>query len=511
MTTVTWNPSDTFAATFTNGNLTIASVTQASPNWQSTRATVSFASGKYYVEYHIDANTPVSGGDYAYLGVGVANTSMALNEFLGNFSNHSLGYFPGKPGFLPAAVTPAAGVVGNTIGVAYDFTNKAMWVAINGGNWNNSSSASPATNTGGVSFSSAAGPYFAAISFTRNTGDPVAQITANFGATAFAYTAPSGFGPMSVAPVTSIALSPNNVTAGTTGQVITVTGTATAFSGSPFSISGGYGTYLTGQSVASGTSGTITLNPGIYGQGNITVTDNGGDTATLTVNKPSLGTLNVGFIGDSITLLDAGQAPASAVAVLTAAGYTSAATVQAVNGTSTQDWAPGGSYLPGALTAFASAGVSIVHIMLGTNDARTPNSFSAATHHSNMTAIVNALVAAGYMVVISKPLWTAPNANNAAGTGQIWPNDPNSLYAAGFTLDMQLVDGVHVFQGDTSNYGQAFLSPTTFLRPDDIHPANSTISAIVGTNWGVAILQRFGNATTTGGGTPHQMQGGFFG
>ena len=48
-------------------------------------------------------------------------------------------------------------------------------------------------------------------------------------------------------------------------QTITITGAGTAFTGSPFSISGSFQSNLQSQNVASGTSGTIVLDPGTYG------------------------------------------------------------------------------------------------------------------------------------------------------------------------------------------------------------------------------------------------------
>lgn len=67
-----------------------------------------------------------------------------------------------------------------------------IWFRVNGGNWNANPSANPSTNTGGESLAAVAGvPLFAAV--LVNAGATNDNATANFGATAFANAAPSGF------------------------------------------------------------------------------------------------------------------------------------------------------------------------------------------------------------------------------------------------------------------------------------------------------------------------------
>ncbi len=289
----------------------------------------------------------------------------------------------------------------------------------------------------------------------------------------------------------TITLTPTSIVGGTTGNVITVTGSGTTFSGTPFTLSGGLGALITAQTVSSTTAGTVTISAGVQGYGLLTVDDSAdGASATLTVTTPSLGALNIGWIGDSITYGTNGAPVTEAVAKLTAMGYTVTSTNRGISGSSTSDWAAGGTDLTAAMSAFATAGVTIVHIMLGTNDVRTPNSFTPAQHFTNMRGIVLALVAAGYKVVISKPLYTVPNA--MPGTPD-WPNDPNSVYLEYFTLDMQLVDGIRIFKGDTGGYEISSLSPTTFLASDGVHPANSTENNILGDYWATALVERFGN------------------
>ena len=68
----------------------------------------------------------------------------------------------------------------------------AIWFAINGGNWNGSAGADPATGAGGVSLSFVSGLtlFGAAIVNGGATGD---NVTVNFGGSAFAHAIPAGF------------------------------------------------------------------------------------------------------------------------------------------------------------------------------------------------------------------------------------------------------------------------------------------------------------------------------
>jgi hypothetical protein len=92
-------------------------------------------------------------------------------------------------------VTVGTGVTfttGDVIDIALDAGGQLIWIRDNGGNWNGSGTANPATCIGGVSISAITGPYYAAIGIKG--GNVGAQVTANFGATAYSFTAPAGFG-----------------------------------------------------------------------------------------------------------------------------------------------------------------------------------------------------------------------------------------------------------------------------------------------------------------------------
>lgn len=185
--TTTWNPSDKHAdITLSNGDLT---ATKGGTNGASVVRAVAFASsGKKYFESHCDAMNNLDA-----CSVGIANASQSLSGIVGASAN-GCGYYPGGGIRINGSVlaTGETWDVGATICVAVDLDNSRIWFRKNGGNWNNDGSANPATNTNGVSLATlAAGPYYAANTVFIS---PTDVFTANFGATTYAQTAPSGFG-----------------------------------------------------------------------------------------------------------------------------------------------------------------------------------------------------------------------------------------------------------------------------------------------------------------------------
>ena len=130
-------------------------------------------------------------------GVGLAQKSAAIASVYSNVTG-GVGYFSGS-GFIYINGSYSGisyptwnGSSTLTICVAIDFENDRAWFRQNNGNWNNNASNDPATNVGGIDISSislnaALAPF---VSFQGATGQIA---TANFGGSAFSYTAPSGF------------------------------------------------------------------------------------------------------------------------------------------------------------------------------------------------------------------------------------------------------------------------------------------------------------------------------
>ena len=180
----TWNPSETDAGlSLSNGNLTYSRNTASG----KTRALQGHRAGKKYFEIHVDQATS-TGSAFGLSKGGADLTTLEAGQrgvllFTGSGSLYVNGATKTGPG-LP--------VTGSTVRFAVDFSNLQVWININGGNWNGSGTADPATNTGGYDLSAFIGsavPLFpVAIAWASGNAG-----TANFGASAFSYAMPSGF------------------------------------------------------------------------------------------------------------------------------------------------------------------------------------------------------------------------------------------------------------------------------------------------------------------------------
>jgi hypothetical protein len=190
--TTTFDPANTAAQiVLSNGNLT-ATINNQGASYFNTRSIASHATGKFYWELTIVA---IEASGQTDLGFGNASAGV-----LGFDSNDSAGGFDNGTALainsaFGATITSAGWTVTNVVSIAIDLGGQLVWYRVNSGNWNNSGAANPATGTGGVSFSAITGPYYAAISIKSDAAGNT-QITANFGATSYATSAPAGFGNM---------------------------------------------------------------------------------------------------------------------------------------------------------------------------------------------------------------------------------------------------------------------------------------------------------------------------
>jgi len=123
-----------------------------------------------------------------------ASQSTAANHYIGETGSNSLGYFDATQyAFNGSNVGNIQSYAsGNTVGMAVDIGAGLIWWETNGGNWNNSGTANPATGTGGITIS-VTGALFAGVGGGFWSGTHT-QWTADFGATAYANAAPAGFG-----------------------------------------------------------------------------------------------------------------------------------------------------------------------------------------------------------------------------------------------------------------------------------------------------------------------------
>lgn len=181
--------------------------------WTASQSTVlsliGATSGKLYFEVTFTSGT--SSGNAA-VGVGPSSEPLtgkqigyndAVTGSVGCFQSSGNVYKDGSSSSIGSA-SPFSSA-GNTICVAVDASNRLIWFKTGAGNWNGNASNNPATGVGGFAISGA-GAIYAAIGT-----DSAAVFTANFGGSAFAQTAPSGFSSWQSAGTSTPTLSPSDV------------------------------------------------------------------------------------------------------------------------------------------------------------------------------------------------------------------------------------------------------------------------------------------------------------
>jgi len=181
-TYATWNPADNSGAVLSNGNLT------ASLNaLDMVRSTVGKSSGKWYWEYTITASALYAASTFQTFGV--ANLTAHLGNEVGNDANgwaygnkNTDGTGTKRTAFTSTAYgeqlpinTPNSAVVG----VALDMNAGTLIFYLNG-------------VSQGTAFTGLTGTLYAAVGQQTQDG-MTCTVIANFGASAFAYSVPSGY------------------------------------------------------------------------------------------------------------------------------------------------------------------------------------------------------------------------------------------------------------------------------------------------------------------------------
>lgn len=173
----TWNPSDKSAnVTLSGANLVAASNTTAT--WESVRATQGKSSGKWYYELTTTAGDAI---------IGFADSGFSLATFLGN-SASSAGLYSSylENGITDTGASPPAQI--GTFQFALDLSAGKAWVG-KAGTWYGGdpvAGTSPAFTWSGGTLTL----YPAASVYDTGTSG---TITANFGASTFVNSVPSGF------------------------------------------------------------------------------------------------------------------------------------------------------------------------------------------------------------------------------------------------------------------------------------------------------------------------------
>lgn len=182
--TTTWDPVNIASGIALSGGNLIA--TRAGGGRAHTRSLASHSSGKYYME--VTATSASSGFD----AVGVLNGSETFARYIGEGGNNSLGYWSDASVYRNGSVvaTLATWATGDVISMAVDVGASRIWFRKNAGNWNNNPAADPAAATNGIDISAITGALFSGNELQADTNVG----TANFGASAYAQSVPSGFG-----------------------------------------------------------------------------------------------------------------------------------------------------------------------------------------------------------------------------------------------------------------------------------------------------------------------------
>jgi hypothetical protein len=183
----TWNPDDLGAnVALSGGNLTATKIT-VDTSYAGGRATSAKSSGKHSFECEVVAVNAFDNEDYA--AAALATSAADLNDWLGQAVTSVAYYADGtvyKGGSVAATLAPY--VAGDMIGCHWDADTGKGWFTKNGV----AASGDPAAGTGEHFTFTAGAELFPAFTLYRTFGTPDA-LTANFGATAFAHTPPTGF------------------------------------------------------------------------------------------------------------------------------------------------------------------------------------------------------------------------------------------------------------------------------------------------------------------------------
>lgn len=175
----TWNPSDKGSdVNLTNGDLTAAS------GGGCVRTVANGgASGKVCFEIVLAATDNSQGQ-----AIGFANSTLSMTGDSSASPNAITAWTDGNV-YMNNGSTPVGAFAagswpsGTTITVAIDTINKRFWARKDSGNWNNSGTADPATNTGGYAITNA-GPYYGVFQGFTNLGFTLQAVTTGI---------PSGF------------------------------------------------------------------------------------------------------------------------------------------------------------------------------------------------------------------------------------------------------------------------------------------------------------------------------
>ena len=179
--------------TLSNGNLTVTRSSFSVVNDTGARSTLTKTTGKYYFEFTRGQSNGASNSVGLILSTGTYGDLSGGNKGSIWFVNFGPGYIYSNNA-SSTLNTATSSVATDVIGCAVDLTARLVWFRKNNGVWNANGANNPATGVGGITVL-ASGAFAPVVCFSSGgAGNVNDTVTANFGATAFAQTAPSGFG-----------------------------------------------------------------------------------------------------------------------------------------------------------------------------------------------------------------------------------------------------------------------------------------------------------------------------
>jgi hypothetical protein len=189
---VTWSAGNSDVNYVLSGGNLVATVAATATLNYVARGNTTFNAKAYFEVVQTAGGAPGAN----ILGVGITGAGFVLDEssFLGQTAAAICCYNQGGAVFTGGAQTGTDGgwnANADNMGVAVDNGNQKIWFRLNGGNWNNSGTANPATNTLGISISGLSAPYLPAV--IARTANLTAAFTANFTSASWAFSAPAGF------------------------------------------------------------------------------------------------------------------------------------------------------------------------------------------------------------------------------------------------------------------------------------------------------------------------------
>jgi hypothetical protein len=152
-------------------------------------ALTSATTGKFYYECLVTANSDIH---FSTIGVALLSTHVdSLTAGTGGAGVASAGEIV-RNGTNNTALGTTT--IGQIVCIAVDLAANLFWARVNGGNWNNSGAANPATGVGGIDMSAVwtGGPVAPAMG-CGSAAAGANDFTANFGDSAYSFTVPSGY------------------------------------------------------------------------------------------------------------------------------------------------------------------------------------------------------------------------------------------------------------------------------------------------------------------------------